>query len=664
MTISNNATSTLRNLVLFLMVCLGSGFFLLHFTKHLPYAYAVGCDSYGYLKQAQLFKDKGPVSGLSTAIADSEAQFLINIASKINHNLVTWSEIVAPNCHHYDKTTEQIILQYPPGTGFFLSILPSDKELQTLSILMISSTIFLYALINIIALSFRKFLFSSIIFYIVLASIVKFQVPSYSIPVSFAIIPWLTIVLFFIKPIPNIKNYFLAIALGSLCGFVVDVRIASLLVTPGVAAILFIKLFFNKLHTKIKPWIIPTLTLLFFMVTVSPLLYFNVVNAGGPINSTYATYDKELRFTNIDLFLNNLQYYVADNSASVITALTLSFLLIQLVFKRVQQFSSHRLNVIALLVLFIFNLIFFCLKPIAIDYYFLPVSIFCLYYSLLDFAHINSNWKSSDTKGFKPFSSICFLVILAGFCLYKINHEPSQKIQLDVPEIVLNKQSILYAGITGGTINYYLGKYTSKLDFGSHCIVEQLLGRVALAGKDQFIVNDTPKMNELIEGIGIDKFQKIGVFKDASSTFDIFKYTNSKLRDLPLISCDLSVTKSLATNLSLTISGAITKGQFKGVLTIVNRGDQSFSTRPIAGPVKVSWRFVDSKGTVAPPPWEKRLNLTMMIAAKSEHQIPFTAELPQAPGQYLLEVTLVQEGFAWFQDLGMKPATLTVIVDQ
>ena len=663
MAIQIRAVPALRNVFLFILLCLSSGFFLLHFTKQIPTAYAIGCDSYGYLKQEQLFKQKGFVQGLHTVVKDKEASFLVGVASKINGNFLTWSEMVAPHCHHYDKSTDQIVLQYPPGTGLFLSLLPEGKELQTLSIMMVASTVFLYCLTNLMALGLRQFFLSSLICYAVLTSILKFQVPSYSVPVTLTLLPWLVILLFFVKPNPNIKNISIAVLLGTLWGLFVDVRIASLLILPGAVGIFLVKFTENKLYARFNCWIVPMLATIFFCLATIPLLYANHLNAGGSFNSTYAVYDKELRFNNIDLFLNNIKYYLTDNSASIVAILAILFLLVQTAQHDHGRNKSKITNVLILILLFATNLTFYCLKPIAIDYYFLPVSVFCLYFGMLNLTSAESELFSSNQTVFKVIAGIFFLIMLSVFCFNRITQEQIQKNDINIPAQTLDKESILYAGITGGTLNYYLGKYTSKLDFGTHCMVEQLLGRVALAGKEQFIVNDTPKMTELIEGIGVDKFQKIGVFQDASATFEIYKYTNLGLSTLPLISCDLNVTKALASNISLTLSGETLGSQYHGIVTLANHGHQAFSTRPVAGPVKLSWRFVAAANPQSAQPWEARQDLTLMIAANSAYEIPFKTMLPREKGTYLLEVTLVQEGFAWFHEFGMKLATQTVVVN-
>lgn len=653
----------IKKLILCLIIALGASFFALHFTSNLPSAYAIGCDSYGYLKQKQLFADRGFVGGLNTAVSDSEASFLVSVASKINTNFLTWSEVVAPHCHHYDQTTKQIVLQYPPGTGLILSLLPANKELQSLSVLMVLSTVLLYLITNTLAFTLRHFVISSFICYVMLAVMIKFQVASYSIPVTMLMLPWIALLTYFLKATTTLGNLSVALALGVLCGLLVDVRIASTLILPAVAGIFIAKLVLTPGRKSLSVLVAPVICLAFFGLTITPLLYANLVNVGGALKSTYAIYDRELRFNNLDLIINNSQYYLTDNLAAVVAVLTLAFLLLCRNASTLQHPPSSGINLIVLLLVFVGNLVFFCLKPVAIDYYFLPVSVFCLCFGLLDFSRGTSPLGRRRLPILNVITVIPCTLVLISFAGYRITMEPAQKVNVSLPDTILNKQAILYAGITGGTINYYFGKYSSKLDFGTHCIVEQLLTRVALAGKEQFIINDTPKMSELIQDIGIDKFEKIGYFKDSSASYEVYKFDDSQAAELPLISCDFSVNKQFASQIDLQLSGEVAGSYFNGLIKLTNNSHTSFSTRPVAGPVRLSWRFVDTEKINSPPPWLARKDLTMMVASGQSYDIPFVADLPKDKGKYRLEVTLVQEGFSWFQDYGMATSTQTVLID-
>jgi len=301
--------------------------------------------------------------------------------------------------------------------------------------------------------------------------------------------------------------------------------------------------------------------------------------------------------------------------------------------------------------------------PIVIDYYFLPVSIFCLYFSLLNFGNSKSFVVEQNNQALKIRSTLLCFAILLGGGIYRLQIEAPSEVSVKFPARLQDKEAIVYAGVTGGIVNYYFGKYTAKLDFGGLCIAEQLLTRVALTGRTQYIINDTVKMQELMKGIGQNKFEKVGNLNDPTANYEVYQFKASNLGSYPLISCDLTVSRQFASNINLEFSGKADGDAYKGLATITNNSDTSFSTRPISGDVKISWRFLKIDNINTPPPWRGRRELSMMVEAKHSYDVDFIAPLPKEKGKYLLELTLVQEGFSWFHEYGMKIPTQMIVVN-
>ena len=50
-------------------------------TQRQPDLFAIGCDSFGFARQAALFREEGLFKGLGTRVDAAEAQFLIAAAS-------------------------------------------------------------------------------------------------------------------------------------------------------------------------------------------------------------------------------------------------------------------------------------------------------------------------------------------------------------------------------------------------------------------------------------------------------------------------------------------------------------------------------------------------------------------------------------------------------
>lgn len=93
----------------------------------------VGCDPFGYARQARLFREHG-LKGFDTAIHTEQAEALVSVAKRKLAGSETWYEPTAPHCHHYVPSSGKVILQYPPGTGAILALFPEQFALPYLLI--------------------------------------------------------------------------------------------------------------------------------------------------------------------------------------------------------------------------------------------------------------------------------------------------------------------------------------------------------------------------------------------------------------------------------------------------------------------------------------------------------------------------------------------------
>jgi hypothetical protein len=92
-----------------------------------------GCDLFGHLRIAQEFREaraeqRFPDFRLQTP----QVSRLIAWFQATHTPSVQWSEMVAPQAHHYVERTQSVIDQYPPGTGFILSLFPEGKAIRGL----------------------------------------------------------------------------------------------------------------------------------------------------------------------------------------------------------------------------------------------------------------------------------------------------------------------------------------------------------------------------------------------------------------------------------------------------------------------------------------------------------------------------------------------------
>ena len=633
----------------------------MHFSEKLPFAYAYGCDSYGYLRQAELFKKNGLLKGLDTAIQAENAMLLVDVAAQINTNVSRWSEMIAPHCHHYSPENHKIILQYPPGTGFVLSLLPAGKELEALSLLLVLSIVCWWSWLNFRAASGGLFLISTSSAILFLATATQFQVPSYSVPLTIVLLAWIALLLFETRYVATAKNLLLAAAIGLLTGTLLTVRIASILVLPSIAMIAYFKMV--EAHREHRfSFKVPAVGCGAFVCTLSPLLVANWVNAGGPFKSTYNDYDTKVNFGNVELLFNNLSYYLIENRVAALSVLALSVLTLGLVTSKPQRRTDYRIGV-ALMVVFFADLLFLSIKMVAIDYYFLPTAAFSLYAGLL----LYSKDAAEPAKQLsKPASVVAmiFVVLLLVLAVDRLQATSKIDVSLSVPAEILAPNSIVYADNSGGTIHLYKQKYTAKISFGNYCMREQLISRVQATGHTQYFVNDSVKMNEAIEAMGLERFTKVGVASSQHFQFDVLKLLPSEAMAVPQITCDFGAESEIVSKVVLQPIGKVEHEKFVGYVTITNASATPFSTLPNVFPVRLSWRFLDASDQSAAPAWLARQDLRTLLAPGVPYQVPVSIGLPERTGNYVLEFSLVQEGYVWFHDRGMPIARINVKVER
>ena len=128
----------------------------------------------------------------------------------------------------------------------------------------------------------------------------------------------------------------------------------------------------------------------------------------------------------------------------------------------------------------------------------------------------------------------------------------------------------------------------------------------------------------------------------------------------PGIVSKVAVDAFLATHIGLTVKfGAIADGRVLLEVSIANHTGREFSTWSTRGPIRLSWRSVplgpDGKD-LASPEFAGRKELNFFLPDGQTFVQPLDVDVPP-PGRYRVEVTLVQDGVAWFHDLGMAVAS-------
>ena len=154
--------------------------------------------------------------------------------------------------------------------------------------------------------------------------------------------------------------------------------------------------------------------------------------------------------------------------------------------------------------------------------------------------------------------------------------------------------------------------------------------------------------------------------------FNLFKDTNLKIDSLtkrvtllplyvcpttPTIITDRAINRETASQIKLSAFGELRSPNLYVTVNIENKANETFSSLSNKGPIRLSWRFVplnkngqDQKS----PEWTPRKDLYFALQQGQVAVEIIEILLPTKPGLYRFEMTIVQDGVAWFHDLGMS----------
>jgi hypothetical protein len=147
------------------------------------------------------------------------------------------------------------------------------------------------------------------------------------------------------------------------------------------------------------------------------------------------------------------------------------------------------------------------------------------------------------------------------------------------------------------------------------------------------------------------------------SKLDIDSFAN-RVVIVPFVPCagdfkvatNKTINETLASKMRLSIQADVNAPDLLVAVTIENASDEIFSTLSTKGPIRLSWRFIpidteDQRKENSPWLERKGLNFTLKPGQKETEELKIP--LPIQAGRYQLEVSMVQDGIAWFHDLGM-----------
>ncbi len=478
-----------------------------------------GCDSFGYARQAQLFrKSNNFVSALDTSI-NSDVQNVLNDWGKSTSSKYRdWFQMIAPHAHHFRNTSDKVILQYPPGTGWLLSNFQENKARRILWILSFTGIASLFlARINIsdspltnlsLALTSLGSLYITN----------TFSTRSDSISPSCFIAVMITTLA--IRSINLLhRNYkiplFEVSIITFLYGFSLSIRpgnllfIAAPIAIYAVAFILNIKLIFRSICICFSV----------LLISILPLLQANQINTGSFLSTTYSsidtTFDLSSFFTNLSLINESL-----EDSIRVIIVLFFSIIFSYRVWvkKENNAFSLSQRILICLSWFFMILMIFLmALKPVFNLYYLAPQLVMTTCFSsmsiLVSPSALTANFSRID-KFRSLMIGFSLTIFIFGYLFIKPSTIDSFPLSNNWP-----KNSIVWSDSVGSSLLYYHNINTAKLHFGSKDAQREIVEYLSKNNIEQFVLDEKNQVSNF-------KNISTGSLKEVSSysNLKLFKY--------------------------------------------------------------------------------------------------------------------------------------------
>ena len=124
----------------------------------------------------------------------------------------------------------------------------------------------------------------------------------------------------------------------------------------------------------------------------------------------------------------------------------------------------------------------------------------------------------------------------------------------------------------------------------------------------------------------------------------------------PMVATNKTIDFQIASKINLNTQLRVIPPLLSVTVSIHNTSEEKFSTLSRKGPIRLSWRFIpigtDGQLKEAPE-WITRKDLYFELEKDQKDVESFNIPLPAKKGRYQFEVSMVQDGVAWFHDLGM-----------
>ena len=472
-----------------------------------------GCDSFGYARQAQLFrKSNNFFSALDTSINTDVQNVLNNWGKNTSIKYRDWYQMVAPHAHYFRDDSRKVILQYPPGTGWLLSIFKENKARKTLWILSFSliSSLFLSRLnISGNRLTDLSLALSS------LGSLYitnTFSTRSDSIAPSCLIAVMITSMT--IRSI-NLLNKNQRIPLLQIL-LIIFIYGFSLSIRPGNILFLIspISIYLVAYKLKIK-YLFRSIILscAVFFVSIFPFLQANKINTGSFFASTYSSIDTTF---DISSFFVNLSFQNESIEDSIRVIIVLIFSL-SLSYRAWIQKDNNQFLIARRILIFLawlFMMLTICLmafKPVFNLYYLAPQLVMTTSISsmsiLITQSCVNRNFFIID-KLRRLFIAFSALIFIFGYLFIKPTFiEPFPFLN----QFPVN--SIIWADSIGSKLLYYHNQNTAKLNFGTTEAQREIIDYLSKNNIEQFVLDESNLVSSF-NNLSYGYLKEVSIYND------------------------------------------------------------------------------------------------------------------------------------------------------
>ena len=321
-------------------------------------------DDICYLRQAHLFERFG-LRGIDTNVVLDDDHYFTGRLKAIG--FPEWNDVKRFPCHTLIADADKYVLQYPPGTGFILSLFPAGFQV-----------IPLYVLTSLVAVGFALIALTYVSTFYQLLLVTAFgdsaiylminpTKASYSVAPTMmvcALAGFLTAKLFTAE---SRHRPLLWALLGLLIGLSVNFRLPNLFLAAGYC--LYLAGAF--LLARSKETFLQGLAFgVSFLIGIMPTLIANAINAGSPFSTTYGSVDAVPPELNPGVLLR----YLVDVQFTLfaISVVWTAWLW------RADQGRARKVAVLVGVNLAL-NLIFFMTHPIFTPYYIIPIDMLSLW---------------------------------------------------------------------------------------------------------------------------------------------------------------------------------------------------------------------------------------------------------------------------------------------